>query len=257
MHDGALDDRLHGALYFIAECLQVTGSFKVRGAYNRMRQLTDGERKRGVIATSAGNHTLRVAFSAKRLSVSATVVMPTNAVVEKLPAVKASGAEVLPYGHNSTEMFAYMNHLAHQRDVVIHPFDDPQIIAGQGTVWLEMVQDLPPVDSVLCAVSGGGLVSGVATAIKALMPTIEVIGVQPMEAAAAKKSLIEGHPVTLERAESIADGLLTMRPGTSRFPSCGAGWMTSGWFPRNRFSVPWPISFGISKWWPSHQVLWA
>lgn len=218
LHDGALSDQLHCAMYFKAECLQVTGSFKVRGAYNRMRQLTDGERKRGVIATSAGNHALGVAFSAKRLGLSATVVMPENAVVEKLQAVKALGAEVLQHGHNSTEMFAYMNHLAHQRGyVVIHPFDDPQIIAGQGTVGLEMVQDLPPVDIVLCAVSGGGLISGVATAVKTLMPTIEVIGVQPTGASAAKQSLIEGYPVTVERAESIADGLLAMRPGDITF----------------------------------------
>lgn len=216
--DAALNHRLGCTLYVKAEPLQVTGSFKVRGAYTRMRQLSAEARTRGVITMSAGNHALGVAYAAERLGVSATAVMPRDAVAEKAAAVAAYGVRVVRGGPTSVDMAATMNELA-ERDAltVIHPFDDPHIIAGQGTLGLEIMEDLPELDAVVCPVSGGGLLSGVAIAVKSLAPGVQVIGVQPEGANAMQISVARGRPTTIPRPTSIADGLLAARPGDLTF----------------------------------------
>ncbi len=194
-------------LFLKAEHLQVTGSFKPRGATNRVLQLTDEERQAGLITLSAGNHAQAVAYAASSAGLVVTVVMPAGASRAKVDAATAYGATVVLHGEHVGDTFARMEELREERGLVfIHPFDDPAIIAGQGTVGLEIVEDLPEVDVVVVGVGGGGLISGVSAAVKQLRPGTRVIGVEPERSDALSRGLAAGEPVALQPV-SIADGL--------------------------------------------------
>ncbi len=194
-------------MYLKAESLQKTGSFKVRGVLNRIAELSADERARGLIAISAGNHAQALAWAAARERIPCTVVMPAKASPTKVAASRAYGAQVVLHGEVN-EAFAKMEELrAEHGFVLVHPFADAAVIAGQGTIGLEIVSDLPDVELVLVPVGGGGLLSGVAAAVKALRPSCRVIGVEPEGAAGLSAALEAGRVVTLPSVSTIADGL--------------------------------------------------
>jgi len=200
------------------ENLQAAGAFKIRGAYNFIAQLGHDERRRGVITYSSGNHAQAVALAAGHVGVPAIVVMPTTAPRIKVEGAQALGAEVIFEGTTSADRKRRAEALADDRGLqMVPPFDHPWIIAGQGTVGLEILRDCPEVTRVLVPVGGGGLISGVAAALKQRRPDVRVIGVEPDGAAKMRASLAAGHPVTLDRVESIADGLVPVRPGNLTF----------------------------------------
>ncbi len=198
-----------------AECLQITGSFKVRGALNRMSALSAEERTRGVVAASAGNHALAVAYAAKGLGAAATICMPIGAVQFKADGVRALGATLLQPGADSTALFAKVDELAREQGLVpIAPFDHPLTVAGAGTLGMEFVEDTPELDDLVVPCSGGGLISGVLVAVKALSPKTRVIGVQPEGCPSIINSLKAGEPVAVTgEVHTIADGLTARQPG--------------------------------------------
>jgi threonine dehydratase len=200
-----------------AENLQRTGSFKLRGAVNRMSTLSDDERARGVVAASAGNHAQGVALAASALGVSSRVYMPVDAPLAKQVATADYGAEVVLAGETFEESYAAARSDADGR-VLVPPFDDATIIAGQGTVGLELLEQAPEVDAIVVPLGGGGLLSGIAIAVKALRPGIRLIGVQASGCAAWNASLAAGHPVEIERGTTVADGIAVQRPGDITFP---------------------------------------
>jgi threonine dehydratase len=204
-------------LYFKAENLQPTGAFKLRGAYNKISSLSPEERPRGVVAHSSGNHAQAVAYAARALGVHAAIVMPRGAPRIKLDATAAFGAEILFVGDDSAERVRKAEELAADHGYVpVPPYDDETLIAGQGTVGLEIIEDLPEVETVLVPVSGGGLISGVAAAIKLSRPEVRVIGVEPELAADARESLKTGKLVELPAEQvgrTIADGLRVRKLG--------------------------------------------
>ena len=208
-------------LYVKAENLQPIGAFKIRGAYNAIASLDDTERARGVITYSSGNHAQGVARAARLLGIRAVVVMPDDAPPIKRDRVARDGAEIVVVGPASEERQARAEALAAERGLaIIPPFDDDRIIAGQGTVGLEIIEDLPSVEVIVVPVGGGGLASGVATAVKALRPEVRVIGVEPELAADAKASLEGGHIVRWEAGDvsrTIADGTRTQAIGARTF----------------------------------------
>lgn len=203
------------------ESLQPIGAFKMRGAYNKIASLTDAERSRGVVTYSSGNHAQAVARAARLLGATAVICMPENAPQVKVDGVLRDGAEIVTTGNDSKERHLRALELVEERGVVmVEPYDDPAIIAGQGTCGLEIVEDLPDVTSVLVPVSGGGLSSGVATAVKALAPAARVIGVEPELAADAKESLERGelvHWTAEQTGRTMADGLRTNSLGQLPF----------------------------------------
>jgi threonine dehydratase len=208
-------------LYLKPENQQPIGAFKLRGAYNKIASLTDEERARGVITYSSGNHAQGVAYAARVLNTKAVIVMPRNAPKVKLDATAALGAEIVLVGPSGVERQIMAEELAAEHGyVIVPPYDDEKIIAGQGTTGLEIVEDLPDVDLVLVPIGGGGLISGVATAIKSLRPTAKVIGVEPEVAGDAQASFRAGHIVKfpVEKVLStIADGLRSQYVGTLTF----------------------------------------
>jgi threonine dehydratase len=208
-------------LYLKSENLQPIGSFKLRGAYNKIASLTDEERRRGVIAYSSGNHAQGVAYAARAMGVKATIVMPSNAPAIKLNGTQALGAEVVMVGPASSERKARAEELARQNGfAIVPPYNDEAIIAGAGTAGLEILEDLPEVDLVLVPVGGGGLISGVASAIKLSNPKAKVIGVEPALANDAQQSFKSGHIVELtaeEVSRTVADGLRTQSIGEINF----------------------------------------
>lgn len=203
------------------ESLQPVGAFKMRGAYNKIASLTDAERARGVVTYSSGNHAQAVARAARLLGARAVICMPRDAPNVKIAGVERDGAEIRFTGADSEERHVLALHLVEEQGLVmVEPYDDPAIIAGQGTIGLEIVDDLPDVTSVVVPVSGGGLSSGVATALKALAPSARVVGVEPELAADAKASLESGALVTWTAAETgrtMADGLRTNSLGPLPF----------------------------------------
>ena len=206
-------------LFHKCESLQKTGSFKVRGALNNVSQLDAAARKRGVITVSAGNHAQALAWAARDAGVQCTVVMPMAASRTKVEASRGYGAEVVLHGTTGIEAFAHAHALAKERDLtIVHPFDDPAVIAGQGTVGLEILEQLADVDDVVVPIGGGGLIAGIATAIKESRPEVRVYGVEPTGAAAMRKSLDEGRPVKLDSLETIADGLAAPMAGDVTYP---------------------------------------
>lgn len=209
------------ALYLKLESFQPIGSFKLRGAYNKIASLTDDERRRGVITYSSGNHGQGVAYAARALGAKAVVVMPRTAPKVKIEATRALGAEIEFVGPASSERQARAEELAAQHGYcVIPPYNDEKIIAGQGTIALEVLEDLPDVDLMLVPIGGGGLISGVAAAMKLSRPNVKVIGVEPALANDAQQSFRAGKRVTLpaeQTSQTIADGLRTQSTGELNF----------------------------------------
>lgn len=202
------------AVYLKAENLQRGGAFKLRGAYNKVSSLSDAERRRGVIAHSSGNHAIAVAYACQTLSVKAVIVIPSNAVEAKVDATRALGAEVIRCGPNLSDREDTTRQLADSHGyVLVHPFDDPLIMAGQGTVALEVMEALPDVRAVLSPVGGGGLLSGTAVAVKSCNPTVRVIGVEPLGANDAARSFHEGRLVAIDHPDTVADGLRSQHLG--------------------------------------------
>ena len=207
-----------GPVLLKCENLQRTGSFKIRGGYVRLSRLTPEERARGVVAASAGNHAQGVALAAQMLGINATVFMPEGAPIPKVNATRAYGADVLFEGEYLTQALLAAQAFAEETGAVfIHPFDHPDIVAGQGTVGLEILEQAPEVKTLLVPTGGGGLLAGVALAVKALRPDVRVVGVQAEEAAAYPESLRTGSPVALERMATMADGIAVARPGDIPF----------------------------------------
>jgi threonine dehydratase len=201
------------------ESLQKTGSFKVRGALNAILQLDEAAKKRGVITVSAGNHAQAVAYAASMAGVKSTVVMFETAPRTKVEASRGYGAEVVLHGESGIQSFAHARKLEKERNLVfVHPFDDAAVAAGAGTVGLEILEDGPAPDVLIVSIGGGGLISGVATAVKARSPKTRIVGVEPVGAAATRKSLDAGSPQRLDRIDTIADGLSAPMAGDLTFP---------------------------------------
>src|SRR5579859_4896482 len=218
MHSRVLSETVAGPVYLKCENLQRTGSFKVRGAYARISRLTDAERARGVVAASAGNHAQGVAFAAGLLGCAATVVMPEGAALPKVEATRGYGAQVVLSGSCVEDAVAEALGYAERTGAVfIHPFDHPDVVAGQGTVGLEIVEQCPQVRTVVVPVGGGGLAAGIAVAIKSLDPSIQVVGVQAEAVAPYPGSLAAGHPVSVQAGPTMADGIAVSRPGDVPF----------------------------------------
>ncbi|MDQ6650611.1 MAG: threonine ammonia-lyase [Actinomycetota bacterium] len=213
-----LTDAVGGPVWLKCENLQRTGSFKIRGAYVRIARLSDEQRAAGVVAASAGNHAQGVALAARLLHTQATVFMPEGAALPKVAATEAYGASVRIAGATVDEALGAASAYAAERgQVVIHPFDHPDIIAGQGTAGLEVVEQCPDVRTVVVCTGGGGLLAGVAAAVKGLRPDVRVVGAQAAGAAAFPASLDAGHPVPLETMATIADGIAVGCPGPVTF----------------------------------------
>ena len=213
-----LDDRVGGRVHLITENLQRAGSFKIRGAYNRISLLTEEERGRGVVAASAGNHAQGVALAAQLLGVRATVFMPEGATIPKVQATLAYGADVRFAGSTIDEaLMAAMAYGDETGAVLIHPFDHRDIVAGQGTLGLEILQKVPDVRTIVVCTGGGGLLAGIAMAVKSQRPDVRIVGVQAQDAAAYPGSLAAGHPVALEHMSTMADGIAVGRPGAVPF----------------------------------------
>jgi len=210
----ALADRVGTEVYLKCENLQRAGSFKIRGAYTRMARLSDEEKARGVVAASAGNHAQGVALAAQLLGIKAKVYMPHGAPMPKLVATRAYGAEIEQVGTTIDECLVKAREWeAETGAVLIHPFDHRDIVAGQGTCGLEILQECPDVRTIVVSAGGGGLLAGIATAVKALKPDVRVIGVQAEQAAAYPLSLAAGKPVAFENMQTMADGIAVGMPG--------------------------------------------
>jgi len=210
----ALSDRVGGDVHLKCENLQRAGSFKIRGAYTRMSRLTDEEKARGVVAASAGNHAQGVALAAKLLGISSTVFMPLGAPIPKLMATRGYGAEVEQLGTSIDECLVRARRFeAETGAVLIHPFDHADIVAGQGTCALEILEQCPDVRTIVVSAGGGGLLAGIATVVAARRPEVRVIGVQAEKAAAYPPSLAAGHPVPLATMATMADGIAVGCPG--------------------------------------------
>jgi threonine dehydratase len=208
----------HTRVWLKPEMLQRTGAFKFRGAYTFVSRLTPEARSRGVIAPSSGNHAQAVAAAAQLFSIRATVVMPTTVTAAKRAGAERLGAEVVLAGTTTKHRMDRALELVEERGLtLVPPYDDPVIIAGQGTAGLEIAEDLPEVDTVLVPVGGGGLSAGVATAIKSVVPSARVIGVEPVGAAKLTRARAAARPVLLEQSSSLADGLLAVQVGSLPF----------------------------------------
>jgi threonine dehydratase len=201
-------------VFFKLDNLQMTGSFKERGALNRLLTLTKGEAERGVIAASAGNHGMAVAFHSRRLNVESTIVMPVHAPLIKVGRVRQYGAHTVLYGEDYDEAFTEAQRLSQERRLTfLHAFNDPTIIAGQGTIGIELYEQNPQLDAVIVPVGGGGLIAGIALVLKVLNPRIRIIGVQAEVIPSMKAALEKGAPISLEPATTIADGIAVRKVG--------------------------------------------
>ena len=206
------------SLFLKTENLQLTGSFKLRGAYYKISKLNEEQRRAGIVACSAGNHAQGVALAASRMGIKSTVCMPDGAPISKVEATKALGAEVCLVPGTYDDAYEYACKLRDETGATfIHPFDDDEVIAGQGTIALEILDQLPDVDAILVPIGGGGLISGVAYAAKQLRPGIKVYGVQAERAASMLESHKAGSPITLPRVSTFADGIAVKHPGDTTF----------------------------------------
>lgn len=209
-----------GANFFLkAESLQKSGSFKIRGAFNKISQLSDDEKLRGVITASAGNHAQGVALAARLVGIKATIVLPEFAPLTKVNATRGFGAEVILKGTTFDEAVAYSRVLQAERGLsYVHAFDDERIIAGQGTIGIEIVEGLPDISTIVVPIGGGGIISGIAIAAKTLKPSVRVVGVQSENVSWVKSSLAAGHAVIPEPKPTIADGIAVKTPGELTLP---------------------------------------
>ena len=214
-----LSEQTGGKIYLKPENMQYTGAYKVRGAYYKISTMSEEERERGLVAASAGNHAQGVAYAAKKFGCKATIVMPAITPLIKVNRTKNYGAEVILYGDVYDDACAYAQKLAEDEGrTFVHAFDDLDIAAGQGSIAMEIVQELPTVDYILVPIGGGGLITGVSTLAKMLNPKIKVIGVEPAAAASMTAAFEAGEPVTLDSANTIADGTAVKRVGDNIFP---------------------------------------
>ncbi len=205
-------------IYIKPENLQKTGAFKIRGAYNKINKLTEEEKKRGVIASSAGNHAQGVAYAARELGIKAVIVMPKTTPLIKVQSTKKYGAEVVLYGDVYDDAYQKAKELEAQEGYVfVHPFDDIDVLEGQGTIALEILEEMPDTEVIVVPIGGGGLISGIAAAAKMIKPDIKIIGVEPSGAASATEALIKNKVVTLPEANTIADGTAVKRIGDLTF----------------------------------------
>lgn len=214
-----LDEHLGFSVYFKPENLQLTGSFKIRGASNRILTLTNAEKNQGIIASSSGNHAQGVAYAANAAGVKATIVMPENAPQTKVSGTARYGAEVILHGFDSIERYKKLYELAEEHNyTVVHSFNDPDLIAGQGTVGFEIMQDLSEADAVVVPLGGGGILAGVAVAVKEINPHCQVIGVEPQAIPRFSASLAAGQPVEVPFRPTVADGLMLTKTGSNTWP---------------------------------------
>ena len=214
-----LSEQTGNKVYLKPENMQLTGAYKLRGAYYKISTLSEDERARGLITASAGNHAQGVAYAAQQYGVRAVIVMPTTTPLIKVDHTKQYGAEVILWGDVYDEACEKALELAEKEGYTfIHPFDDLAVATGQGTIAMEIFQDLPLVEYILVPIGGGGLATGVSTLAKLLNPRIKVIGVEPAKANCMQESLKAGHPVTLPHVSTIADGTAVKTPGTKIFP---------------------------------------
>src|SRR6202171_6011875 len=215
----SMSARMGNRMLLKREDMQPVFSFKMRGAYNKMSGLSSSDLKNGVIAASAGNHAQGVALSAQRLGCRATIVMPIPPPRIKIDAVAARGAEVVLVGDSYDEAYRHAQQLGrHRKLTFVHPYDDPDVIAGQGTIGMEILRQHPgPIHAIFVAVGGGGLIAGVAAYVKALRPEIRVIGVQPVDSDAMARSLKKGRRVTVDPVRLFADGVAVKRVGRETF----------------------------------------
>ncbi|BCJ88471.1 threonine ammonia-lyase [Effusibacillus dendaii] len=217
-HSHTYSKMTHNDIYLKMENLQRTGAFKIRGATNKILSLTEEERKRGVIAASAGNHAQGVAYAASRLGIPCTIVMPEGAPLTKVEATSSYGAKIVLHGANYDASYQYALQLQQANGMTfVHAFDDEAVIAGQGTISLEILEQLPDADIIVTPIGGGGLAAGVALAAKLVKPNIQVIGVEAEGAANMLTSLKSGRVETLDHVETIADGIQVKRPGDLPF----------------------------------------
>ena len=215
IHSSVYSQETGNDVYIKPENLQRTGSFKLRGAYNKISKLTEAEKACGVIAASAGNHAQGVALAAQRLGIKAVIVMPRHTPLIKVEATRQYGAEVVLAGEVYDEAYKKACELQEKHGYVfVHPFDDEDVIEGQGTIALEILEELPNADIILVPIGGGGLISGVAAAAKLKNPQVKIIGVEPEGAASAKAAVAEGKPVNLPSVSTIADGAAVKLIGT-------------------------------------------
>ena len=205
-------------IYIKPENLQKTGAFKIRGAYNKINKLTEEEKKRGVIASSAGNHAQGVAYAARELGIKAVIVMPETTPLIKVQSTKKYGADVVLYGDVYDDAYQKAKELEAQEGYVfVHPFDDIDVLEGQGTIALEILEEMPDAEVIVVPIGGGGLISGIAAAAKMIKPDIKIIGVEPSGAASATEALKKNKVVTLPEANTIADGTAVKRIGDLTF----------------------------------------
>lgn len=218
IYSGIFSDESGNEVYIKPENLQKTGSFKVRGAYNKIAKLSDEEKAKGVIAASAGNHAQGVALAAQKLGIKAIIVMPKHSPLIKVEATKKFGAEVILIGDVYDDAYKYARELQEKEGYTfVHPFDDEDVIEGQGTIALEVLEEIPDADMILVPVGGGGLISGLACAAKLKNPLIKIIGVEPEGAASALAAVKNNQVVTLDEANTIADGTAVKRIGDRTF----------------------------------------
>ena len=214
-----LSERCGVQLHLKLETLQETGSFKARGALNRIICLSSRERKRGVVAASAGNHAQGVAFAAGKSGIDALIVMPVQTPLVKVTRTRELGASIELYGQNLDEALERAHDLEHEHGYTfVHPFEDREIMAGQGTIGLELIEQIPELDAIVVPIGGGGLISGIATAVKAQHPKIQIYGVQSESAPSMRSSLEAGEIVATDVEPTIAEGIALKRPGRNTFP---------------------------------------
>ena len=218
IHSPIFSKEAGNEVYIKPENLQKTGSFKIRGAYNKITNLSDEEKKKGVIASSAGNHAQGVAYGAKESGIKAVIVMPKSTPLIKVESTKQYGAEVVLHGDVYDDAFKKAKELEEKEGYIfVHPFDDKDVIYGQGTIALEILEELPETDIILVPIGGGGLISGIACAAKILKPEIKIIGVEPDGAASAYEAIKEDKVVELKEANTIADGTAVKKIGNITF----------------------------------------
>lgn len=218
IHSNIFSDESGNDVYIKPENLQRTGAFKIRGAYNKIAKLTEEEKKRGVIAASAGNHAQGVALAAQKLGIKAVIVMPKHTPLIKVEATRRYGAEVILTGEVYDEAYEYAKKLQEKEGYTfVHPFNDEDVIEGQGTIALEVLEELPDADIILVPIGGGGLISGIASAAKLKNPLIKIIGVEPEGAASALEARRSHHVVELDEANTIADGTAVKKIGDITF----------------------------------------
>jgi threonine dehydratase len=218
LYDDVLSEKLGASIRYKPECLQRAGAFKFRGAYNYLHSLPADVRARGVVAPSSGNHGQGVAMAARLFGVPATVVMPTNVTAAKRAGAERLGARIVLAGTTTHERADKAREICDAEGLtMVHPYDDPMIIAGQGTVGLEIAEDLPDVEMVLVPVGGGGLSAGVATAVKLMLPNVKIIGIEPVSAPKLYRARREGMPVKLDTTGGLADGLQASEIGGRPF----------------------------------------